>query len=120
MLAADLASAGWGVAYVPEVVAHHAPPPRPDPSHRYRVLARNELWTAWLRRSPAGAARATLRILARAALSPPVRAGAVDALRGLPWALRERRPPPADVERALAAIEGVSGGNRVAIRLADR
>jgi GT2 family glycosyltransferase len=52
LLAIDLAAAGWGLAYVPSVVAHHHPPPRPASADRRRVQARNALWSAWLRRRP--------------------------------------------------------------------
>jgi GT2 family glycosyltransferase len=120
LLAIDLVRAGWGVTYVPEVVAHHAPPRRRDASGRDRVVTRNGIWTAWLRRSPAAAARTTAAAAVRAATSAPVRAGVVEALRGLPWVLPRRRRPSADLERALRAIEGVSHRDPVAIRLADR
>src|SRR3954453_3409092 len=54
-LATDLAAAGWGLRYVPDVV----PPPHPAaggvrPGRRAAEL-RNDVWSAWLHR-PAGAA----------------------------------------------------------------
>jgi N-acetylglucosaminyl-diphospho-decaprenol L-rhamnosyltransferase len=95
LLALDLAAAGWAVAYAPDVVAHHHAEPGPRPG-RARRVARNDLWTAWLRRRPGGAARATL-----AALRAGRFASLADAARGLPWVLRERRPLPAHLERRL-------------------
>jgi GT2 family glycosyltransferase len=50
LLALDLLAAGWGLAYVPEVVAHHHPAPGPERAGRQVHMARNELWTMWLRR----------------------------------------------------------------------
>ena len=50
-LAIDLASNGWGLAYVDDVVAHHHPSPTRD-GHgaRRALLARNRLLTALMRR----------------------------------------------------------------------
>ncbi|HEY2159399.1 MAG TPA: glycosyltransferase, partial [Isosphaeraceae bacterium] len=50
LLAIDLASAGWGLSYCDDIIAHHHPRssgPRPG---RRRVEVRNALWTTWLRR----------------------------------------------------------------------
>jgi GT2 family glycosyltransferase len=110
LLAVDLAAAGWGLAYVDEVVAYHHPSPSRDPAGRQRVQARNGLWTLWLRR-PAGVALVrTLRALAEALASrgPGRRAGLAEALRGLPWVLRARRPLPRRVETDLRRLGGRS------------
>ncbi len=96
-LALDLASAGWRLQYVPDLVAHH------HPGHggrdgRSRREVRNELWTAWQRLPTAVAARHTWRTLA--AQTPRTAAAAlVDALGGLPDAVRQRRVVPAAVAR---------------------
>ncbi|WP_107075730.1 glycosyltransferase, partial [Micromonospora sp. MH33] len=51
LLAMDLAAAGWNLAYVPELVAHHLPVPAGrDPGARRRAEARNPVLTAALRR----------------------------------------------------------------------
>jgi GT2 family glycosyltransferase len=105
LLALDLAAAGWALAYVPEVVAHHHPFPARDRAGRRRRQLRNRLWSAWLRRPPAGAGPLTVRALREAVSDPAARGGALDALRGLPWVLRERRPVPAHVERAARLLE---------------
>jgi N-acetylglucosaminyl-diphospho-decaprenol L-rhamnosyltransferase len=100
LLAIDLRAAGWGLAYADDVVAHHHPSPAgASRGGRARVQHRNALWSAWLRRPPAVAVRAT----ARTALVSPRAAG--DALTGLPWALRERRVVPAPVEGELRALD---------------
>jgi GT2 family glycosyltransferase len=94
LLALDLAAAGWSLAYVDDVVAHHHPSPGPRPG-RERVLQRNDLWVTWLRRPPGVAVATTVRYLRDGHL------GAVaDAARGLPWVLRERRVVPARVDAA--------------------
>lgn len=104
LLALDLAAGGWGLAYVEEVVAHHHPSPSRDTAGRRRVQVRNGLWSAWLRRPPGGVARQTLSLLPAALGDPAARAGVLDAVRGLPWVLRERRPVPSELETALRAL----------------
>lgn len=105
LLALDLATAGWGLAYVDRIVAHHHPSPGRDPSARRRGQLRNALWSAWLRRPAGAAARATVRLVA-AHGRPGESAGALtDAVRGLRWVVRERRAVPAAVERAVQLLE---------------
>ena len=106
LLAVDLVRAGWRLVYLPEVVAHHHPARERDEGQRGRVEARNALWFAWLRRRGAGAAHATLRVLAGAVRSPAVRAGVADAVRGASWVVRERRAVSRELEVALRAIGG--------------
>jgi GT2 family glycosyltransferase len=103
LLALDLARAGWGLAYVDEVVAHHHPYPGPRPV-RKRSLTRNSLWVTWLRRRPARAVTETVSISKRALEDREARAGLLDAIRGLPWVLRERRAVPPELDRKLEAI----------------
>jgi GT2 family glycosyltransferase len=104
LLALDLRARGLGLAYVPDVVAIHEPSPARDPSRRRTVQARNALWVAWLRRRPAVAVRDTLAAARIALADPAVRRGLAEALRGLPWVLRERRVVPPDVEAAADAL----------------
>jgi GT2 family glycosyltransferase len=99
LLALDLAAAGWQLAYVDSVVAHHYPQPSADRSGRSASQMRNALWVAWLRRRPAGALGRSVRVAA--AVLRERRPGALlDAVRGLPWVMRERRALPPGVERA--------------------
>jgi N-acetylglucosaminyl-diphospho-decaprenol L-rhamnosyltransferase len=102
LLAVDLAEAGWGLAYAGGVVAHHHPSPARDPAARRRVQLRNALWCAWLRRPVPSALRRTAELL-RAA-QPAARAGVLDALRGLGWVLRERRPVRPELDAALRLL----------------
>ena len=111
-LALDLAAAGWTLAHVPEVVAHHHPAGGggPRPGRRAREL-RNELWSAWLRRPLVPAARRTLSVLAaEAVVRPRVAAlGLAQALTGVGWVLPERRPVPPAVERAVRIVQRRDG-----------
>jgi GT2 family glycosyltransferase len=102
-LALDLASAGWGLAYVPELVVHHHPSPARDPLARRRLALRNDLLTTLMRRPwPVVAGR-----LARALQAEPaVRRGLLDALPRAPRALARRRCVPADLERQVRLLEG--------------
>lgn len=112
LLALDLAALGRAMAYVPEVVSHHHPSPRRDRRDRRRLAVRNALSCAWLRRPWPGAARRTLAVLAERPRDTAWRAGVRDALAGLPWVLRERRPLPPRVEAALRLVEAGPAGRR--------
>jgi GT2 family glycosyltransferase len=105
LLALDMAAAGWDLAYVDEVVAHHHPPRRGPTPGRRRAAVRNDLWSAWLRRPLRGAFEQTARLAWSARRDGEARAGLIDALRGAPRVVRGRRPVPVQVERALRAIE---------------
>ena len=108
LIALDLAAAGWQIAYVEDIVAHHDPAggeahPAGDARRRrrerHRTMLRNSIWTTWLRRSgPTAVTRTTALALAcaRARDFEPL----IGAVRGLPWALRQRRVLPPEVERA--------------------
>jgi GT2 family glycosyltransferase len=105
LLALDLAAAGWDLAYVPEVVAHHWPGPTALRSGRLAREARNDLWAAWLRRPLPRALAETLRLLVTAVAEPVARPGVAEAVSGLGWVARERRPVPPRVERAMRRLE---------------
>ena len=109
LLAADLASAGWGLAYVDKLMAHHHPSTVRDARVRRRSGIRNALWLAWLRRPAPIAARQTLRVLGVALRDADTRAVLLDSLRGLPWALQERRVVPPHVESRLRTLDRKRG-----------
>jgi GT2 family glycosyltransferase len=111
LLGSDLAAAGWQLSYVPEIVAHHAPPPRTDGRpERRETLLRNALWTAWLRRPAATAARHTAHALARAPRDRVTVRAVARALAASPWLLRERRVSPPAVEAQRRLLEESRGG----------
>jgi GT2 family glycosyltransferase len=102
LLAVDLAVAGWGLAYVEEVLAHHQPVSGPRGWQGPRGL-RNELWSTWLRRPLPRATRLTVALAARGQKGSM--RGLASALRGLPWVMRERRVVPSHVERRLRLLD---------------
>ncbi|HET8614212.1 MAG TPA: glycosyltransferase [Actinomycetales bacterium] len=102
-LSLDLATAGWGLAYVDDVVAHHHPSPsRGDASGRAALIARNHVLTAVMRRP--------WRVVVRRGMAAwhegaPGRQGVRDALPRLAPALRRRRRVPAWVEARVTVLE---------------
>jgi GT2 family glycosyltransferase len=108
LLAVDLESLGWKMVYLPEATVHHHPSAARDAAARRVLLARNELWFSWLRRPWASALSATAGVLRRAPFDRAVAEGAVRAAAGLVWVLRQRRPVPAELERAICLIEARS------------
>lgn len=105
MLAYDLAASGWGVAYCPEVVAHHHPAST-QREGRSAIMRRNELLGYWLRRPLPLAARHTAGLLVEARRDPVARSALRQVCARLPAALRLRRPLPPHVERAVQRMEG--------------
>ncbi|MEW6268437.1 MAG: glycosyltransferase [Thermodesulfobacteriota bacterium] len=105
LVAIDLAAAGWELAYVTELVVHHHPSSLRDRRLRRRLLARNALWTAWLRRPAVRALRVTARAAVGAVREPVLGLALLEAIAGLPWVLRSRRVVPRRVEADLRLIE---------------
>jgi GT2 family glycosyltransferase len=94
-LALDLAAAGWGMAYVDDVVVHHHPSPRRHaPGRRQAAIWRSRLLTALMRYPAADVARALVDAIR--AGRPGVE-GALRAVPDVPGALVRRRPIPAAV-----------------------
>ncbi|KAB1650588.1 glycosyltransferase family 2 protein [Pseudoclavibacter endophyticus] len=105
LMAADLATAGWELCHLPDLVVHHQASAARDPHLRRRHGLRNTLWFIWLRRPIGAAMRRTRDVLATAPRDRITAAGVVDALRGAGWVLRERRVLPPHVERRFLALE---------------
>lgn len=104
LLATDLTSHGWEVRFLPELTVHHQPSTARDSVWRARRGVRNALWTLWLRR-PAGSALGRSVHLLRSTDPTTAALGLAQALRGLPWVLRQRRVVPAHVERQLRLLQ---------------
>jgi GT2 family glycosyltransferase len=102
-VALDLATAGWGLAYVDEVTVHHHPSPRRHAAgRRQAAIWRSRLLTALMRRP----ARDLAGLVATAVRS---RRGVEGLLRALPdvaEALRRRRPVPDLVRADLRLLAG--------------
>ncbi len=106
LLALDLMAAGWHLGYAPELVVHHFPSRLRDVTGRRRLLVRNALWCAWLRRSARDAWWETRHILHGVLHDAMLLSGLAAALPGLPWLLANRRPVPLSVEERLRLLEG--------------
>jgi GT2 family glycosyltransferase len=106
-LALDLATNGWGLAYVPELVVHHHPSPARDPLARRRLAVRNDLLTALMRRPWPVVARQLVSSLRR---ESGERAGVLDAVPRVPRALARRRPVPGWLEAQVRTLEAVGPG----------
>lgn len=102
-LALDLATLGWGLAYVDGVVAHHHPASGRDRRARQVLLARNTILTACMRRPWPEVGRC----VAAAAVGggSPARAGLLRAVPRLGRALARRRVVPARVEAARRTLD---------------
>jgi GT2 family glycosyltransferase len=105
LLAVDLMSAGWRMAYVPQAIVHHDPSRARDVAARRRLALRNALWLAWLRRPWRRAIAATRTWLAESLRDGELCRNAADAVCGVPWIVRRRRVAPPHVEQALCTIE---------------
>ncbi|MEU3016792.1 MULTISPECIES: glycosyltransferase [unclassified Nocardiopsis] len=106
LLALDLAADGWWMCWDEAMVAHHEASEVRQPRRRRRQGIRNTLWTAWLRRAPSGALDHTRSVLGSVPYDVTSALAVLDALAGLPWVLRERRPVPAHVEEGLRLLAG--------------
>jgi GT2 family glycosyltransferase len=103
-LALDLATAGWGLAYVDSVAVHHHPSPRRSaPARRQAGIWRSRVLTAVMRH-PLPDIAAVLTAAVRT--GRPGVEGLLRAVPDLPAALRSRRPIP---ERVRAQLRSLSG-----------
>jgi len=104
LLAMDLSAAGWGVCWIEQIVAHHHPATTRDREARRLAEIRNGLWTTWLRRPMPVVVRACSQVLMEIH-DPMARRAAAQAIRGLPWVLRNRRRLPTTTERSLQSLD---------------
>lgn len=112
LFALDLASKGWWMCWAEDVVVHHAPSPARDARQRRRLGIRNTLWTLWLRRPLRSVLAQTAAVLRSAPADLTTAAAILEALRSLPWALRNRQVVPCHVEEGLRRIERSAGRAR--------
>ena len=103
-LALDLATAGWGLAYVDSVTVHHHPSPqRHSSGRRQAAIWRSRVLTAVMRhRLPdlAGVLASAIRA------GRPGLEGLARAVPDLPGALRRRRPVPDRVREQVRLLAG--------------
>ena len=105
LLAVDLATAGWRLAYCDSVVAIHHPSPVRDTARRDRVVIRNALWSVWLRRPWPVVARRTARLAFDATRDAQTRTAFTEAVRSAPAVFSRRRAVPREIERQLRMVE---------------
>ncbi|GLY67869.1 glycosyltransferase family 2 protein [Amycolatopsis taiwanensis] len=105
LLALDLAARGWWMCWDEEIVVHHAPSEVRDSRRRRQLGIRNTLWTLWLRRPLRSALRRSVAVLRSAPFDSATALAVAEALRGLPWVLRERAVVPPTVEAGLVSLE---------------
>lgn len=105
LLALDTVTRGGSIVYLNEITVHHRPSPNRDARARRRLLIRNSLWTAWLRRPLARALQATVTAIRCAATDADALAGLLHALRGVRWVARHRRVVPPRVEALWRRVE---------------
>jgi GT2 family glycosyltransferase len=114
LLAVDLLSAGWRMAYVPDAVVHHYPSAARDIAARRRLALRNALWLAWLRRPWTSVHEAMHLWWTESRNEGTLLRNAADAVRGLPWIVPARRVVSPQVERALRTLEAFYAGEEQA------
>ena len=105
LLALDLVRAGWALAYVDEVIAHHRPSAVRDERKRHELEVRNAMLSAWMRRPLHSALAVTARTSASAWTQPGGRQGLRTALRDLPAALVRRHVVDRDLEQRVRLLE---------------
>lgn len=105
LMGADLAVAGWAMRYIPEMTIHHHASQLRDPHLRRRHGIRNTLWFTWLRRPLPSALRRTAQLLRQVPADHVSALAVLDALRALPWVLRQRQPVPEEVDRGIRLLE---------------
>jgi GT2 family glycosyltransferase len=104
-VALDLATAGWGLAYVDTLTVHHHPSPRRDaPGPRQAAIWRSKLLTAVMRMPW----RDVAAQLAGAVRTRRGLQGLCRALPDVPAAMRRRRPVPAAVLSDLRLLAGAA------------
>jgi GT2 family glycosyltransferase len=110
LLAMDLAAAGWAAAYLDALTARHWPSAVRDDAARRRLLARNEVLTAWLRRPAGAAVTATAGLALRSGRDPVAARALASLLPALPRALRARRVLPAAIEAQVRSLRASHPG----------
>ena len=105
LMAGDLAALGWELCYLPQLTVHHQASRARDPHLRRRHGIRNTLWTTWLRRPLRPALRRTADLLGSVPRDRVTALALLEAVRGVPWVVRDRRVLPPHAEARFAALE---------------
>lgn len=106
LLSIDLAALGWEMWYCDDLVVRHNPSPlNRNPEQRRRLIMRNRLWTTMLRRSIVSAIKMIAHYASLARSDRIARAALREAIAGLPWILRERKPIPWELELRIRDVD---------------
>ena len=105
LLALDVLDGGWRIVYAPAVCIHHWPSSARDAPLRRRLLARNAVWTAWMRLPAAMAWHATTREFRSQDSARDRLRLARDVGRGMAAVLARRRVVSPQVRELLACTE---------------
>jgi len=104
LIALDMVERGWLLTYLPDVLAFHCPSSIRDKTRRKQIAVRNHLWSTWLRRPLGSVFKETSPLLKKAITDCDVRKGVLEALAGLSWLLKERKPLSPALEREVAKL----------------
>ncbi|GAA5236940.1 glycosyltransferase [Verticiella sediminum] len=95
LMALDIVALGWDIVYADTLRSRHFPSNARDAGQRRRLLARNAIWTAWLRLPVRDAFARSTTILRETGNAGSAMRTAAAALLGMPHVLRHRRVLPA-------------------------
>jgi GT2 family glycosyltransferase len=117
LMALDMVERGWRIIYADDVVTRHFPSRLRDSRERQRLLIRNAIWVAWMRRPLGTAWRETFRQLGMAVDRKVLFATLLETTFGLPRALMRRKVISPAVEQMrmvldLAAAQAFRDGRR--------
>ncbi|MEM5383047.1 glycosyltransferase [Paraburkholderia phymatum] len=97
LVALDVLANGHAIVYRDALLVRHHPSPARDSALRRRTLARNAAWIGWMRLPVAEALTRTLRAFSIFRRERTLWHDGCAMLRGLRWALRERKRLPDSV-----------------------
>jgi len=101
LLAIDMVTNGWGISYVPDLVAYHYPSSIRNMKERHRMGARNAILRAWMRRPFASAVKETFAQIKLGMKDNTFALGYIDALWNIAYALKNRKVVPQHIEEMM-------------------
>ncbi|HEY9573484.1 MAG TPA: glycosyltransferase [Pusillimonas sp.] len=99
LMALDMVEQGWRIVYAADVITRHFPSIIRDAGLRERLLIRNAIWVAWMRRPVRAAYRETMVALHQAYDHNILGTILWQAVLGMPRALRRRKVISPAVEK---------------------
>lgn len=111
LMALDLVDKGWRIIYAPDVVTRHFPLERPGFQQRDRLLLRNAIWVAWMRRPFLTAVRRMLVHLNEAGRKGILLPVLLSAMAGFPRAISRRRVTSPEVEHMRRLLDAAVSGS---------